>query len=126
MRRFKPHVDAHGLTLPQWRVIRALADAGPLDQAALADRCAILPPSLSRIFRALTARGLIEPAPAEDGRRRPIRLTAAGRALYADMAGASEAIYRELEAAFGAERMTLLLDLLADLRRTAERLDSAG
>ena len=28
MRLFKPHVDAAGLTLPQWRVIRALARAG--------------------------------------------------------------------------------------------------
>ncbi len=126
MRRFKPHVDAHGLTLPQWRVIRALADSGPLDQAALADRCAILAPSLTRIFRALEERGLIEPAPAADARRRVVRLTEAGRALYDEMAGTSEAIYRDLEQAFGEERMALLLDLLTDLRTVAERLEDAA
>lgn len=52
MRRFKPHVDAHGLTIQQWRVIRTLADGGPLDSNTLAARCVILPPSLTRIFRA--------------------------------------------------------------------------
>ncbi|HEU0223178.1 MAG TPA: homoprotocatechuate degradation operon regulator HpaR, partial [Paracoccaceae bacterium] len=40
MRLFKPHITAQALTLPQWRVIRALAEAGQLDATELSDRCA--------------------------------------------------------------------------------------
>lgn len=122
MRRFKPHVDAHGLTLQQWRVIRALADHGPLDATTMAERCVILPPSLSRIFRTLEGRGLIEPVKAHDARRHTVALTEAGRALYAQMAGRSEEIYREIEDAFGHEKMTELLGLLSELRSVADRL----
>ena len=122
MRRFKPHVDAHGLTIQQWRVIRALADQGPLDATALAERCVILPPSLTRIFRTLEAKGLIRAEASPDARRHVVALTGSGRALYAEMAVTSEAIYAEIEAAFGRERMETLLGLLSELRETAERL----
>ncbi|QIE57357.1 homoprotocatechuate degradation operon regulator HpaR [Pikeienuella piscinae] len=122
MRRFKPHVDAHGLTIQQWRVIRALADSGPLDSKTLAGRCVILPPSLTRIFRALRGKGLIRAAKVADGRRHAVELTEAGRALYADMAITSEAIYREIEDAFGTARMERLLELLTELRRVTEAM----
>ncbi|MFC2967577.1 homoprotocatechuate degradation operon regulator HpaR [Acidimangrovimonas pyrenivorans] len=126
MRRFKGHVDAHGLTLPQWRVIRALADGGPMDARTLAERCVILPPSLTRIFRALTEKGLIATVKTSDARRHAVRLTPAGAALYAEMAETSEAIYAELEAAFGSEEMATLLSLLTRLRETAEALPVSG
>jgi homoprotocatechuate degradation regulator HpaR len=122
MRRFKGHVDAHGVTLPQWRVIRALADGGPLDARTLAERCVILPPSLTRIFRALEDKGLIEQVETLDARRHAVRLTSAGEALYAEMSETSEGIYAELESAFGPEDMALLLRLLTRLRETAATL----
>lgn len=110
MRLFKPYVDAAGLTLPQWRVIRALAERGAHDAAELADRCAVLPPSLSRILATLEARGLIARGrEAEDGRRWEITLTTEGAALFAQMEPTSEAVYRNLEDSFGAERLSLLL-----------------
>ncbi len=124
MRRFKPHVDAHGLTLQQWRVIRALADHGPMDARTVAEKCVILPPSLSRIFRTLEDRGLIAPVKARDARRHTVELTEAGRAIHARMAGRSEAIYREIEEAFGREKMTQLLELLSELRGVAALLQA--
>ena len=126
MRRFKPHVDAHGLTIQQWRVIRALADSGPLDSKTLAARCVIMPPSLTRIFRALEARGLIRAEASEDARRHVVALTEEGRALHDRMAGASEAIYAGIEAAFGAEKMAALLALLVELREVAEAMPESG
>ena len=122
MRRFKPHVDAHGLTIQQWRVIRALADSGPLDSKTLAARCVIMPPSLTRIFRALEARGLIRAEASEDARRHVVALTDAGRALHDRMAGASESIYAGIEAAFGAAKMAALLALLVELREVVEAM----
>lgn len=124
MRRFKPHVDAHGLTLQQWRVIRALADHGPMDATTLAEKCVILPPSLSRIFRTLEDRGLVAPVKARDARRHTVELTEAGCAIHARMAGRSEEIYREIEDTFGREKMTQLLELLSELRSVAQRLQA--
>ncbi|MEL7463385.1 MAG: homoprotocatechuate degradation operon regulator HpaR [Pseudomonadota bacterium] len=120
MRMFKPHVDAAGLTLPQWRVIRALAEGGAHDAAELAEKCAVLPPSLSRILTVLEKRGLLaREKGAGDGRRLVINLTDQGAALFAEIAPKSEAEYRRLEAAFGAERLAKLLDELDFLRDTA-------
>lgn len=125
MRRFKPHVDLQGLTLPQWRVIRALADGGAQDARTLAHRCVILPPSLTRIFRALTDKGLIRPVDTLDARRHVVDLTEAGHALHARMAAPSETVYAEIEAAFGRENMQDLLRLLTRLRETVDAMPPA-
>lgn len=126
MRLFKPSVDAAGLTLPQWRVIRALAEGGVADAAELAERCAILPPSLSRIIAALEERGMIARDRAEeDGRRLSLRLTERGAALFKGIAPKSEAVYLTLESRFGAARLAALLGELEALREAAETLGEA-
>lgn len=120
--KFKPHTDAVGLTQPQWRVLRALAAGEPLDSRTLAHRCALLQPSLSRILKALESRGLIETRGADDGRRRPVALTPLGRALFDRVAVISEAVYRDIEEAFGRDDLETLLALLTRLRAVAEAL----
>ncbi len=126
MRRFKRFADAHDLTLPQWRVLRALADGEPLDAGTLCQRCVILPPSLTRILRALCERGLITPVPSADARRHTVTLTAKGKALFDTLVVQSEGTRREIEEAFGPERMHQLLDLLNDLRAITEALPEPG
>lgn len=122
MRRFKRFADAHDLTLPQWRVLRALADGEPLDAGTLCQRCVILPPSLTRILRALCERGLIAPVPSPDARRHTVALTDKGRRLFNTLVVQSEGTRREIEAALGSDRMALLLDLLNELRINTEAL----
>ncbi len=122
MRRFKRFADEYNLTLPQWRVLRALADGEPLDAGTLCQRCVILPPSLTRILRCLSERGLIKQVPCADARRHRVTLTPAGQALFQELVVKSEGTRRALEEAFGPERMVLLLDLLNDLCRVAEAL----
>lgn len=124
MRRFKRFADAHDLTLPQWRVLRALADGDPLDAGTLCQRCVILPPSLTRILRALGDRGLIASVPNADARRHTVTLTPKGQALFDRLVVQSEGTRREIEDAFGPERMQVLLDLLNDLRTITEALPS--
>ncbi len=121
-RLFKPFIDSHDLTMPQWRVLRALAEAEALDAKTLAERCVILPPSLTRIFRGLTQRGLIEQVQCTDARRHMVRLTPEGMALFEDVVQESEPSYRQLAAAFGAERLDTLLDLLNELRDTVQTM----
>lgn len=124
-RLFKPFIDSHDLTMPQWRVLRALADADALDAKTLAERCVILPPSLTRIFRGLTQRGLIEQVECNDARRHMVRLTERGRAMFEDVVQESEPSYSKLAEAFGQERLDTLLDLLNDLRDTVQTMSDA-
>lgn len=121
MRHFRRHVERYDLTLEQWRVLRALADAPGLDTAAISDRCVILKPSLNRIFKALGARGLIEQTDGP-GRQHHYRLSPAGQALYDEASVESERIYRRIEAAFGTYNMAELLRLLDLLRERTDRL----
>ena len=123
MRLFKPYVDSVGLTMPQWRVIRALAEDGEHDASDLAEQCAVLPPSLSRILASLEERGLLDRNREDtDGRRLSIRLTDKGREVFDGVAPQSERTYQELETAFGKERLEGLLDELSELREVATRL----
>jgi homoprotocatechuate degradation regulator HpaR len=124
MRKFKPHVDSLGLSLPQWRVIRALAENDTLPATELADKCAVLPSSMTRILNSLIERGLVEPAHDDDGRRRSVKLTKAGMAIYSQMAEKSEAIYRAIEQRFSTEKMANLLELLDQLKAAADGLES--
>lgn len=126
MRKFKPHVDSLGLTMQQWRVIRALAENDTLPATELAEKCVVLPSSMTRILNSLIERGLVKPAHDEDGRRRLVQLTEAGTAIYSHMADKSESIYRAIEQRFSSEKMADLLDLLDKLRRAADGLDGAS
>ncbi|MDD7969916.1 homoprotocatechuate degradation operon regulator HpaR [Roseinatronobacter alkalisoli] len=121
-RLFKPYIDSHDLTMPQWRVLRALAEAEALDARTLSERCVILPPSLTRIFRSMTQRGLIRQVECTDARRHMVALTDAGRGLFEQVVQESEPDYARLASAFGPERLDMLLDLLNELRDTAQNL----
>lgn len=120
---FRQDLDRIGITVQQWRVIRALAEGTPRTAGELAELCVLMPPSLSRILKTLTQRGYIARVDDEDARRRRVRLTVKGREKYEGMAARSAEIYARLEDAFGTDRMEALLDLLTDLRTIAADLD---
>lgn len=122
MDRFRPHLAAHGLTEQQWRVLRALAEAGEMELSALADLICLLPPSLSRIIPDLDSRGLVARRRADADRRTTlVGLTREGRVLFETMSRRSEAIYRDLEAALAAAGCAAILD---DLDRLIEALSA--
>lgn len=121
---FRRELDAIGLTVQQWRVIRVLAEGEARTAGELSELCVLMPPSLSRIIKTLTGSGLIERVEDEDARRRRVKLTPAGFAKYREMAGKSAEIYARLEAAFGTEKMEQVLDLLTELRETADALNA--
>jgi len=120
--KFKRHTDAVGLTQPQWRVMRALAAGMPLDVRTLAENCVLLQPSVSRLLKSLEDRGLITTVDGADGRRRLLTLTPKGQMLFDRVAVVSEAVYRDLEAAYGREELQTLAHMLARLRVVAEGL----
>ena len=122
MRRFRPLLADHGLTEQQWRVLRALAASDhPIEVTVLADRTALLAPSITRIVARLVDDGLIHRnAVPSDARRSVLELTAKGRRLVARIAPQSEATYADIEAAFGTERLATLLTELHELAAIIE------
>jgi len=115
MRHFRPALRRFGITEQQWRVLRALQDT-ELEITALAEATHLLAPSLSRILQDLEQRGLVKRrTSAEDMRRSLVSVSTQGTELLVGVGGYSEAIYGQLAARLGAERLQTLLQLLKDL-----------
>jgi homoprotocatechuate degradation regulator HpaR len=116
MQRFRPHLNAHGLTDQQWRIVRALNEVEALDFAALGRACCLHTASLSRSLPNLEADGLISRrANKQDQRRVSVSLTAKGRQLFETVAPQSEAIYAQLAQEIGLQRMEQIYGLLDEV-----------
>ncbi len=108
-----------GVTEQQWRVLRVLAERGPVDATQIAGEACLLMPSLTRILQILEKKRFCSRRRHPTDRRRAlVEITAAGRALIEANAPESNRIFAEIEAAFGKERLETLLDLLNDLTET--------
>jgi homoprotocatechuate degradation regulator HpaR len=117
MQLFRPHLSRLGLTEQQWRVLRVLGEDGLSEAGHVAGRACILPPSLSRIIKALAEQKLIASfRDAADGRRTMIELTAAGTGFLENAAPQSAAVYAAIEKAFGKSELADLLDKLDRLQ----------
>ncbi len=117
--RFRPLLNASGITEQQWRVVRALAETGPLEPRQIVALCGISSPSLAGVLTRMEEVGLVRRVRLDhDQRRIEVSLTAKSRALAAAMAPQVEAAYAELEAAVGPE-------LVAEVYRLLDRLVGA-
>jgi homoprotocatechuate degradation regulator HpaR len=116
MQRFRPHLNAHGLTDQQWRIVRALNEVAELEIVALGERCCLHAASLSRILPKLEDSGLIARRASRDDQRRVIvSLTAKGRRLFAAVAPQSEAVYAALARDIGPVRLERIYRLLDEM-----------
>ncbi len=119
MAQFRPVLAARGLTEPQWRVLRVLFEFGPLDPTEIAERSVIMGPSVTRILKTLAERQLITRTPhAEDRRRVQIALTEKARREVGLAAPHSNAVYADIEQAYGKEKLEQLLGMLRDLAKS--------
>jgi homoprotocatechuate degradation regulator HpaR len=126
MKRFRPELRNHGVTEQQWRILRALAHAGPLEVSELAEATCLLAPSLSRILPDMEARQLIRRQQAHsDLRRSVISLERKGLRLIAMHAPNAERIYGEIAERFGPEKLAQLFGLLHELEQSLESEDDA-
>lgn len=113
MQHFRPHLRANGLSEQQWRVLRALAEAGSMEIAALGEMCQIHPASLSRMLPNLEAEGRIARRTAqEDQRSTIVSITPKGRTIFRRIAKESEQIYTAIEHKIGARELSQLYALL--------------
>jgi homoprotocatechuate degradation regulator HpaR len=116
MRRFRPHLAAHGFSDQQWRIIRALHDAGSMEIGELSDHCQIHAASLSRMLPKLARLGLIaRKNHREDQRRVVVSITQKGRTVFRTAAPESEEIYAAMEREIGPGKLRDLYKLLDEL-----------
>ena len=100
--RFRPILNAHGVTEQQWRIIRALLELGPREPRQIVDICGISSPSLAGILARMDDLGLVVKTPVDgDQRRFTVSLTAKSRGLARRIAPQIEATYADIEAALG-------------------------
>ena len=99
MPRFRAIFAAHGLTEPQWRVLRVLWEHDSVAFRTLAEHTLIPPPSLVGVIDRLAANGLVERERAADDRRQvAVSATTAGRELHQRVQPEVEAAYAALDA----------------------------
>lgn len=119
---YRPALAEHGLSEPQWRVLRTLETDGPLDATRLAERTGIQPPSLTRIIRNFDARGLVGTRRnAEDARRLLLTLTPSGRSTAAAMRDRIETVDRQVVTLVGRPEITELCSALNGLRQSVDK-----
>jgi len=117
--RFRPILNAHGVTEQQWRIVRALLERGPLEPRQIGEVCRISSPSLAGVLSRMDDMGLVKRERLEhDQRRVKVSLTPKSRALAAKLAPQIEEIYQTIEGHIGSEfigRFYATLDELISL-----------
>lgn len=109
MNHFRPILKSHGLTEQQWRALRALCELGELRAVALAEECAILAPSMTRIIRRLSADGLVlTKRSTSDQRELRIRISARGKRLVERIGPEIELAYTRIRDRMEPEHMQAL------------------
>jgi homoprotocatechuate degradation regulator HpaR len=114
--RFRPILNAHGLTEQQWRILRALLETGPLEPRQIGRLCGISSPSMAGILARMEALDLIHRERLEHDQRR-VRVTPSARsqALARQMAPQIEAGYAALAAQLGPDFVEALYGTLDHL-----------
>ena len=113
MSRFRPILAEHGLTEPQWRVLRALSEVREMSVTETAEITMLLLPSVSRIVRDLEARGLI--ARMSHGRKANqfhLKIQPEGRQLLKKLAPKADACLGGIATEYGSDKLQELQVLL--------------
>lgn len=89
---FARKVEAHGVTVAEWVLMRQLLDEEALAPSRLADRMGMTRGAISKLADRLIAKAmLVRSADPKDGRAQTLALTSAGRALVPELAALADA-----------------------------------
>jgi homoprotocatechuate degradation regulator HpaR len=109
LRHFRPLINHFGLTEQQWRILRAIDQAGQLEPRQICEICQILSPSLTGVLARMEQLDLVARTRMEKDQRRVIvRLTPKAQKLVAQLAPLVVEQYGILEKAYGRELITEL------------------
>ena len=113
--RFRPILNANGVTEQQWRILRALAEHDPdaLEPGRICELCTILAPSLTGMLVRMEDLHLVaRKRDGDDQRRQKVSLTAQGRAVVRKIAPRVEREYQAIETAIGKSLVREAYDVL--------------
>ncbi|WP_425450176.1 MarR family winged helix-turn-helix transcriptional regulator [Virgifigura deserti] len=89
---FARKVEAHGVTVAEWVLMRQLLDEEALAPSHLAERMGMTRGAISKLADRLIAKSmLVRAADPKDGRAQTLALTSAGRALVPELAALADA-----------------------------------
>ncbi len=115
-----------GLKIPEWRVMAVLGDAGPQTQRMLVGATRMDKVAVNRACKVLEERGLVGRNPnSADGRSHHIELTAAGRAVHAEIMPLALDMERRIFASLSAAEVAQFKDLLARINARVTELEQA-
>ena len=119
-RAFQSRVEAHGVTVAEWVVLRALFDGDGIKPSALAAKVGLTRGAISKLVERLVAKNLVQVcADVRDRRAQITTLTASGRNLVPTLAALAD---ENDAAAFGHLDPELRALLFTTLEGLAEHL----
>ena len=120
---FRPILNAAGLTEQQWRIVRVLLDAGPLEPRQIVQATRISSPSLAGVLARMDDLGFVaRERMAGDQRRVRVSLTPKSRAIAGRLAPQIEVVYAAIEAHIGADFIARFYKTLDELIATIGEL----
>lgn len=130
MAHTRPSLRAHGLSDPQWRVLRVLGEhadeAAGVETGRVASEAYLLGPSLTGVLTRMARDGLIERKRCPlDARRTVVRATAKGLDKVQALSQTIEAHYAWMEQELGKTKLKALYELLDGLI-ALEALDTSA
>jgi DNA-binding MarR family transcriptional regulator len=118
---FQRKVEAHGVTVAEWVVLRELFSLEATSPGSLADSLGMTRGAISKLADRLLAKKLLSRSPGRDDRRfQTVKLTPAGRKLVPVLAALADRNDEEFFGHFSPSERAALKDLLVDLVRRHE------
>lgn len=123
-RRIADEYEAHfGLSIPEWRVMAVLGDAGDLTQRELVGATLMDKVAVNRACKGLEDKALVTRNPNKlDGRSHHLTLTGSGRDAHGRIMAIALAMEAQVFSVLDADERVLLKDMLARLRRQVDAL----
>ena len=115
-----------GLSIPEWRIVAVLAEAGGVTQAMIGQRTRMDKVTVSRAAIALVARGLLVREAHDDRRSHGLALTPAGRELYGQVAPKALELERQIFDGFERAEVDQFVAMLERVEAVALALGSGG
>ncbi len=113
---FARKVEAHGVTVAEWVVMRQLLEEKALAPSQLADRMGMTRGAISKLADRLIAKSmLVRAADPTDGRAQTLALTTSGRALVPKLAALADANDVEFFAHLKPKDRATLLRILREI-----------
>jgi DNA-binding MarR family transcriptional regulator len=115
---FRQKVEAHGVTVAEWVVLRQLLASGATAPSNIAEALGMTRGAISKLVERLLAKKLVtRTAGKEDKRFQTVALTAAWRKLVPTLAGLADANDAEFFEYLGGEQRVKLVELMKDIVR---------